>query len=221
MAFVNGNDPVQLLHSKKLNRVVFGSTQHECVVHLKDASQELVVAFNDVTIQSRLIGRYNFHNIAAAIAIGDHFKVSSKAIKTAIEEYLPVNNRSQIISKSGYKIILDAYNANPTSMQAALDNFAQLEADHKILFLGDMFELGTASEIEHQGIVDLLEKEELGATYLIGSNFYKTKIRSLKIQKYENFEALKAELMISPPKKSTILIKGSRGMALERILDCL
>lgn len=220
-AFINGNDPLQMLHSKKLNRIIFGSAQHECVVHLKDTSNELLVEFNDMTIQSRLIGRYNFHNIAAAIAIGVHFKIAAIAIKRAIEDYVPTNNRSQIISKSGYKIILDAYNANPTSMQAALENFSQLEAKHKVLFLGDMFELGTAAESEHQNIVDLLEKEELGATYLIGSNFYKTTVRSPQIRKFENFEALILELRNLTPKQGTLLIKGSRGMALERILDYL
>ena len=221
LVFVNGNDDTQMLHSSKLKRVTFGNTEQDYNIHLKDASKELILAFEGEIIKSNLIGLYNFHNIAAAIAIGAHFKVSAKDIKTAIENYTPTNNRSQIIEKGTNTIFLDAYNANPTSMIAALENFSQLEADQKVLFLGDMFELGTAAESEHQNIVDFLETNEIGSSFLIGANFFKMRVRSSQIQKFETFEDLKDALQNDIPKNSQILIKGSRGMALERIVDLL
>ena len=174
-----------------------------------------------MAIQSNLIGLYNFHNIAAAIAIGNYFKVSSEKIKEAIEAYVPTNNRSQLIEKDGNKIILDAYNANPTSMIAALENFVQAEGANKILFLGDMFELGPEAENEHQNIVDFLEQNQIGRAYLVGSNFYKTRSSDVNIIKLSTFEELKEIIENDPPKDSHLLIKASRGMALERILDII
>ncbi len=219
--FVNANDATQMLHSKSLQRITFGDEHQNCHIQLKDASNQLLVQYKGLSIQSRLIGLYNFHNIAAAIAIGDHFDVPAEKIKTAIEGYIPTNNRSQLIEKEGHSIILDAYNANPTSMMAALENFKQAEGENKMLFLGDMFELGAEAEAEHQYIATYLEKEPIGETYLIGSNFYKTKTKASHIYKFETFEALQKHLEQDPLKKSFILIKASRGMALERILELM
>lgn len=220
--FVNGEDPIQLLHSKDLKRITFGTEQEGRQIKLKDASNTVLVEFKGKTIQSNLIGLYNYNNIAAAIAIGDYFDVTSEKIKIAIEGYSPVNNRSQLLNKGTNKIILDAYNANPTSMLAALENFKQAEGKNKILFLGDMFELGVTAESEHQNITDYLDKNRMGQTYLIGNNFYETKTNSPQIAKFRNFEELKIYLEQSPQiKNSFILIKASRGMALERVLDLL
>jgi UDP-N-acetylmuramoyl-tripeptide--D-alanyl-D-alanine ligase len=114
---------------------------------------------------------------------------------------------------------MDAYNANPTSMLAALQNFKQAKGENKIMFLGDMFELGKEAEIEHQNIVDFLAENQFGKVFLVGSNFFKTGNNSAQINKFEAFEELKKELENNVPKNATILIKASRGMALERILD--
>lgn len=219
--FVNGNDPLQMLHAKDLNKVIFGNEQQDYNIQLKDATNALKICFKDLDIQSNLIGLYNFHNIAAAIAIGDFFKICSEKIKEAIEGYVPTNNRSQLVEKGGNKIILDAYNANPTSMIAALENFTQAEGNNKILFLGDMFELGNKAKNEHQNIVDFLQRHQIGKTYLIGSNFYKTQATDTNIIKFDTFEKLKKIFENNPPKNNLILIKGSRGMALERILELL
>ena len=131
---------------------------------------------------------------------------------------MPVNNRSQIIDKNGHQIILDAYNANPSSMIVALENFKNLNVDPKIIFLGDMFELGETAPEEHQAIVDLASSMHFDATFLIGKNFAKTKNKE---QTFETFEALASFLEKNPIPKSNILIKGSRGMALERLLELL
>ena len=221
IVFVNANDPKQLLYSQGLKRVTFGNKQQDSNIRLKDASYTLVVVYEDVEIQSNLIGLYNFPNIASAIAIGDYFKVSKENIKSAIEDYIPTNNRSQLIEKGTNKIILDAYNANPTSMIAALENFKQAKGENKILFLGDMFELGEDSEREHQIIVNFLEENPMGITYLIGSNFFKTKTTKEYIHTLKTFDELKKQLTDNCPENSYILIKASRGMALERILELL
>jgi len=221
IVFVNANDPIQLLYSQGLKRVTFGNKQQDSNIRLKDASYTLVVVYEDVEIQSNLIGLYNFPNIASAIAIGDYFKVSKENIKSAIEDYIPTNNRSQLIEKGTNKIILDAYNANPTSMIAALENFKQAKGENKILFLGDMFELGEDSEREHQIIVNFLEENPMGITYLIGSNFFKTITTKEYIHTLETFDELKKQLTDNSPENSYILVKASRGMALERILELL
>ena len=221
MAFVNAHDATQMQYSKGIQRITFGNDQQDCHVQLKDASNKLIVIYKDIQIQSNLIGLYNFHNIAAAIAMGDYFKVPIEKIRKAIEEYIPNNNRSQLLEKGQFSIILDAYNANPTSMMAALENFKQAEGEHKILFLGDMFELGNDAEFEHQHIASYLAENIIGDTYLIGSNFFKTETNATHIHKMKTFEHLQQHLKKHPYFEGFVLIKASRGMALERILELL
>jgi len=217
--FINANDVKQLKYSKEINRITFGDNHQDFQIDILDATNTVKVLFQGLSIQSHLIGLYNFNNIAAAIIIGSYFNVSNEDIKEAIETYIPSNNRSQIIKKESNKVILDAYNANPTSMMAALENFIQSEGSKKLLFLGDMFELGSDSEKEHQHIVSFIEKNVEGVVYLIGENFYKTKTNASNIHKVEHFEALNSLLESQTFKEQHILIKASRGMALERILD--
>ena len=221
LVFVNGKDPKQLELSKPLKKFTFGDTHQDCTIQLVDASAKVRVHYKDEEIISNLVGMYNFHNIAAAIAIGHYFKVSAKNIKKAIEGYVPQNNRSQIMEQNGHTILLDAYNANPTSMLAALENFQQAEGDHKVMILGDMFELGNSAAAEHQFIADFLSKNNFGKVYLVGENFNKTNTIEDHISKYNSYNALETELQNKPLSKSTILIKGSRGMALERALKLL
>jgi UDP-N-acetylmuramoyl-tripeptide--D-alanyl-D-alanine ligase len=220
--FINSNDEVQVEKTKKTNNVFsFGSKNSKLLIELLGLSPYVDVKFNDIEIHSQLIGEYNFNNITAAIAIAKYFEVSDIKIKKAIESYVPSNNRSQIIEKETHKILLDAYNANPTSMIAALRNFEKLDDQFKIVILGDMFELGKEAPIEHQSIADLASTLLIDKAILIGENFSKTKIISPKVMIFNSFEDFKHSDAISNLKNHTILIKGSRGMALERILPLL
>ncbi len=221
LIFINTDDDLQL---KQLNDYInffsFGSLSKEnTTIEFLKANPFVQVQFNDILINSKLVGKYNFSNISAAIAIGNYFKVSDIDIKSAIEAYSPENNRSQIIKKGSNNILLDAYNANPTSMKAALDSFSNIKDDNKIAILGDMFELGQDAKKEHLYITKYSLELNINKIYLVGQNFYATIVNSPNIKKFKSFEDLKEAIEKSNFKNSLFLIKGSRGMALERILD--
>ncbi|SHJ16168.1 UDP-N-acetylmuramoyl-tripeptide--D-alanyl-D-alanine ligase [Aquimarina spongiae] len=219
--FLNIDDPKLVNAAAGIKTYRFSKNEDSDVqIKFEKAAPNVVVSYDQQEIQSNLVGSYNFTNIAAAIAIGNYFKINPAKIKTAIESYTPTNNRSQVIERDNYTIILDAYNANPTSMEAAIYNFEQFEGGTKVVFLGDMFELGVEAEIEHQRIADLITNTATDKIYLIGSNFFKTKGTDTRVQRLENFEDLAHQLDI-PNSNTQILIKGSRGMKLERILDLL
>lgn len=177
--------------------------------------------FNSLVIESQLIGEYNFNNISAAIAIGAYFDVDNADIKAAIEAYTPENNRSQIIKRGTNTIVLDAYNANPTSMKVALDSFSKLAGDQKLVVLGDMFELGSSAAKEHQDIAEYAHSLGFDKLSLVGENFYKIALPSEKTECYRNFEELKNSWPQAPLQNCSLLIKGSRGMTLERVLELL
>lgn len=219
--FVNASDAIQMKKTKNGNTFVFGHTSNfDAQINFISAQPNVCVRYADLNIQSHLIGAYNFSNIAAAICIGQYFKVANNQIKTALENYIPSNNRSQVLEKGSNKIIMDAYNANPSSMQAALLNFENLNDLNKVAFLGDMFELGETAHFEHQNIVNILETSNF-QTILIGVNFSKTKTVSEKIKIYKTFDDFKISFVSSEIKNKTLLIKGSRGMAMERVLELL
>jgi UDP-N-acetylmuramoyl-tripeptide--D-alanyl-D-alanine ligase len=168
------------------------------------------------SIQTQLVGEYNLPNILAAVSIGLYFKVPANKIKDAIENYAPSNSRSQLLKWNGNDIILDAYNANPSSMQLAIENFAKLNADHKVVCIGGMKELGSTSIEEHQQLILLLEKHQWEQVVLVGGDFEHCK------HAYTYFpDALEAKQWLKEKafKQRTILIKGSRGIKMEQVLD--
>ena len=208
--FVNPKDPIQLSKTVNANRILFHKD-----LSFEEVNPFVVIKYKNTEVTTNLIGNYNYNNIAAAITIGLHFKVNSEDVLKAISNYIPTNNRSQIINTTSNKIILDAYNANPSSMCVAVENLSLLQADKKTLFLGDMFELGKDSLKEHQQIVDLVTKLGFDNVYFIGENFYKT---TTLHQKFKNLENLITKVNLTSIQNTTILIKGSRGMALEKIV---
>lgn len=216
LIFQNANDPKQLeLLDAYEYLFSFGTQLGDISIEFTKAHPFVEVRLDNLTIQSHLIGSYNFDNISAAICIGAYFGVSKPLIKTAIESYIPTNNRSQIIHQNSNQIILDAYNANPTSMKAALDNLNNLDGSNKIAILGDMFELGESSASEHQAIADYLLQLDIKEVYLIGNEFSNTQT---SLNTFKTFETFKAQLQSQQFQDCVLLIKGSRGMALERIL---
>ncbi|WP_452223581.1 UDP-N-acetylmuramoyl-tripeptide--D-alanyl-D-alanine ligase [Lacinutrix chionoecetis] len=221
--FFNADDSIQKEKlSTYVKKIGFSKDDEKFYkIEFIKANPFVSLKMEDTVISSQLIGSYNFTNLCAASIIGKYFNVPLVELKDALESYSPANNRSQIIEKGTNKIILDAYNANPTSMKAALDNFNNLEDKYKIVFLGDMFELGDQAKEEHQNISNLLTDLDIDEVYLIGENFNRTKSKSNKIKQFATFEAFKTNFNTSSVNKSTLLIKGSRGMALERILDLL
>ena len=223
LIFVNLDDTIQNQKTENLKRFSFtvNASQADVKITGVEANPMVKIAYNNLTINSQLIGIYNANNINAAITIGNYFKVSDELIKEAIENYIPENNRSQLILKNGNEIILDAYNANPSSMAAAITNFIQLEKKNKIAILGDMFELGNESLLEHKKIIALLENETSISTYFIGKDFFKNQIHNKHMSFFEDFESFSVFLKTNLPNNNLLLIKGSRGMALEKTLDLI
>jgi UDP-N-acetylmuramoyl-tripeptide--D-alanyl-D-alanine ligase len=220
--FVNLNDPIQVEKTLNINSFTFGlNTPANVTIQSIKANPFVEVQINNIKISSHLIGLYNSNNINAALAIGINFGVPLIDIKKAIEDFVPQNNRSQMLTMNSNEIILDAYNANPSSMVVALENFFQLENQNKIAILGDMFELGEESQSEHKSIVDLVVNKNSLKTYFIGSDFYENRIQSDKCNFYSSFEDFSKEFNGKEIKNTLLLIKGSRGMALERTLQLL
>ncbi|GAB2987455.1 UDP-N-acetylmuramoyl-tripeptide--D-alanyl-D-alanine ligase [Mucilaginibacter puniceus] len=173
------------------------------------------------TVKTQLTGAYNLDNILAAICIGVYLKLSAAEINRGIEGYQPKNNRSQIVQTATNTLICDYYNANPSSMQVAIENIGQLQATRKVLILGDMFELGEEAPAEHQNIINKVLQTDVAERIIIGKEFFALKSETPKAIFYETAEEAIAGLKANPIKNSTVLIKGSRGMALERLVELL
>jgi UDP-N-acetylmuramoyl-tripeptide--D-alanyl-D-alanine ligase len=171
-------------------------------------------------IQTQLTGSYNLDNVLVAVAVGNHFGVSESDIIHAIENYQPSNQRSQIIRKDNKVIVLDAYNANPSSMQVAIENFKNAFDGYKIIALGEMLELGDESEQEHQRIGQLVMESNPNQILLVGKNFSKI-ASSINALHFENSTEATNWLLQNAPKEFTILIKGSRGSKMEKLIEAI
>ncbi len=207
--------------SRGINHVITYGTAEASIAGIADSSKEML----EVTmlkgtgisrIATQLVGAYNLPNVLAAVAVGKYFNVPDEKIKASLESYIPSNSRSQLIERGGNKIILDAYNANPSSMKLAIENIAGMEGDNKILLLGGMMEMGDSSLEEHQAIIDLLGKYQWKAVVLVGGDFDKID------HPYINFknsiaagEWLKQQYLTG----ATILVKGSRSMQMEKVFE--
>jgi len=223
--FLNADNSLLFNQAQGLDQICYGeSTEYFMPGELASTDNYLVVKalFTKgwLYLKSKLIGDYNFENLLAAACIGKYFKVDPLNIQEALAEYTPSNNRSQLIRKEKNTIIMDAYNANPTSMMAALSNFANFKNDQKCIILGDMLELGETSAAEHQTIVDFIEDQNFSEVFLIGPYFMNTRDRTQK-EKFDNVELLSNYLKTQPIENRLILIKGSRGIHLEKILELL
>ncbi|RDC64581.1 UDP-N-acetylmuramoyl-tripeptide--D-alanyl-D-alanine ligase [Adhaeribacter pallidiroseus] len=176
---------------------------------------------NNDTITTQIIGEYNFENIAAASCIGKYFNVPLAKINAGIASYVPANNRSQIIKKGTNTILLDAYNANPSSMAASVNNFAQANASHKVVILGDMLELGPESAEEHAKIGKLVANLDFEQVLLCGPEMEHAAAHASGAWHFDNKAELQQWLQDNPVQNSSILIKGSRGMSLETLMDSI
>ncbi|MCM4160494.1 UDP-N-acetylmuramoyl-tripeptide--D-alanyl-D-alanine ligase [Antarcticibacterium flavum] len=220
--FLNADDKVQKKHLNYSPNYSFGENPAANVkVSYEMHRETAAVKSEGENYQSSLTGSYNAVNIAAAICIGKYFEIPEENIRKAILDYSPKNNRSQIIKAGDNTLLMDAYNANPTSMKAALESFSRSKAPNKVVILGDMFELGKDAAMEHQEIVNYLEKSNFSTILLTGENFSQTNTDEKKIRRFRNFEELKRALEENIPEGAFILIKGSRGMALERVESIL
>lgn len=214
IAFVQVSDPIQFVKSAHQKRQLIG---RNC--YAKASSEFVQLEFDDIEVNTKLTGYYNYKNLVAAIGIGQYFKVPPLKIKEALEGYVPNNKRSQWVKREKYDILLDAYNANPTSMEAALRSFNSLPYPHKVVILGDMFELGDESDKEHQYIADLATKLKFEKVLLVGRHF--SNVETTEALRYLSAESLIEAIDAKDYHGAHILIKASRGMALERLLDKL
>jgi len=222
--FINIDNPLLLKQAGGLEQITYGKSENAKLKGIPEKGKYFLtvnVLFPKgwLDIRSKLIGSYNFENILAAACVGLYFDVDPLEIAKAIKNYKPENNRSQLMEIRSNKIVLDAYNANPTSMKASLENFMDIENAHKSIILGDMMELGKQSEEEHQKIVDFLQTKKFDDIYLVGSCFAKTNTDK-KIRKFSSSDLL-AEYLKQAKRieDKLILIKGSRGIKLEKILE--
>jgi UDP-N-acetylmuramoyl-tripeptide--D-alanyl-D-alanine ligase len=221
--FINSKNPILVNMAKRFESPMFYPAEGD-YYHAELLTADPYVKFraeNGDEVQTHLIGTYNFENITAALCIGKYFDVDPRQANNAVADYIPSNMRSQVITKGSNTIILDAYNANPSSMQAAIENLSSMKSPHKVLILGDMFELEGESEREHRLLGALIKERNFSDVYLCGT-LIKTAHEIIPSAKYFNrkedlIEALKKE----PVKNATVLVKASRGIGLESVVDYL
>ena len=212
--FVNAGDELLLNLSKGISQITYG-TSGDVFGIITDITPLLSIKYNNEIINSHLIGDFQFDNILLAICIGNYFNISNENIKKSIENYIPTNNRSQLVKTKKNTIILDAYNANPSSMKAMLSSFANQEYKNKLCILGDMLELGGDSNKEHLDIMKLTNQLELDCIF-VGKIFH-----SLTKNSFKNKQGLVKHIQENNIHKRTILLKGSRGIGLEQLIKNL
>jgi UDP-N-acetylmuramoyl-tripeptide--D-alanyl-D-alanine ligase len=223
MAFFNADDHeiVSMIdRHPNLRRTAYGASLLQAVGTIaKDLRLTVNTRNPEMNISTQMAGQYNLNNILAATAVGLYFGIDIQSIANAIEGFRPADNRSQLITDGENTVIMDAYNANPSSMTAAVNNFAALEGK-KIAILGDMLELGNEADREHRSILELADSKELKQIMLVGQNFAaaaKTVKVNTPLKVFKNKEDILNYLRDNPPKGFTILVKASHGIALDAL----
>lgn len=214
--FVNGNNDLLMQLSEGMDRVVYEAKDER--LKANDRSPFLEVEWNGKNIKTKLVGEYNYENVMAAITIGRHFKVEDELIIEALESYCPTNNRSQYIKTDKNEIVMDAYNANPTSMSHSIKNFRNISGDEHLLILGDMRELGHESAEEHHKIIMLLKELDFKNVMLVGEEFKKV---NDSYDSYTDIDELVEHIKENDISGCKILVKGSRGVRLEKVINLL
>ena len=234
--FINGDNPILVTLLKDQEVIAYGSGEYTHYRgELLHASPYLTFRWTysnplgiikenwdapERKIETQITGKYNFENMMAAVSVGSDFGVTDDRIKQALESYVPQINRSQLIETEANTIILDAYNANPTSMELAINNLDEIEGTNKIAILGDMAELGESSEEEHRAIYQLLKKKNFLKVFLVGQEFARVR-DDFDIPAFADVDELRLYLQLHPVRDATILIKASRSKGLENICKML
>jgi UDP-N-acetylmuramoyl-tripeptide--D-alanyl-D-alanine ligase len=219
-AFLNADNPIlceMAAQRSGMHCIRYGCTLQGCrILPVSEEHPFLRISVPATGLmETHLVGQYNADNVLAAVCVGRYFGVPSADIKAAIEGYIPSNNRSQMVRTAHNLMIVDTYNANPTSMRASLQNFAATAFEHKCVILGDMLELGEASVAEHRGILELVKASGFEKALFVGKEFASAGASPV----YADIDELKKALESEPLEGKTILIKGSHGIRLERLND--
>lgn len=222
-AFINGGNEILLSKAGNLEKILYGETGNDVWGSVQQSGPTMklncFIGKEEVDVNTNLVGAYNLENVMAAACIGHYFGVETESIKAAIEEYMPVNNRSQVMMTPKNTLIMDAYNANPSSMEVAIANFAEGDYENKVLILGEMLELGKDSDAEHRKLVENVQRLGFSEVYLVGKSF--DGIDPGDIPVFLSTDKLIESMLKMPLAGKTILIKGSRGNQLERIINYL
>ena len=224
IVFVHAEDDLLMRLSNGIDRVTYGMNDAAVQGTLLSSIPTLHVEWNhqgkNVDIPTQLFGKYNFSNVMAAVAAGEFFNISPENIRQAIASYVPKNNRSQVIQTKHNTLIMDAYNANPDSMKLAIEDFSGQHASNNTVILGDMFEMGEQAREEHERIVELLSNKSFQQVILVGKEFSKQFVPDGFLC-FTTTDEAEAYLRQHPVRDQNVLIKGSRGMALERLIQYL
>ena len=217
---LNNDDKLQVENCKGDLAVTFGENQDsEYKFNYIKRDNQLILKREDYEFRSSIYGDYNFSNIASSISIGKFLDLTNDEIQKGLDIFKNDSNRSEIIQFGSNKIYLDAYNANPTSIKAAISNFDKEVISNKVLVLGDMFELGEHSEKEHQDVVDLIDNKNYKKVYLVGNIFFNCKSKEVHIEKFKSLDEMSKSINLNDLHSMNILIKGSRGIGLEKLIN--
>ena len=217
---LNNDDELQVANCRGDLALTYGNKpDSEFVYNYIKKDNKLIIKTENYEFKSNIYGDYNLSNLAVSITIGKFLDLKNDEIQKGLDLFQNDSNRSEIIKLGTNKIYLDAYNANPSSIKAAILNFDKEVSDKKILVLGDMFELGKYSDNEHQNIVDLIKNKNYEKIYLVGNNFFKCNTKEEHIQKFKSLDKLSESINFNNLNSMNILIKGSRGIGLEKLLN--